>query len=84
MEITLTNLLINQTMKPRIINKKNQIAYSTTPRLSAILKELNKFNKESQVTVIKKVKIFGEWMKIEENEVEYYTSLSFEVKAFTK
>ena len=69
-------------MKPRIINKKNQITYSTTPRLSAILKELNKFNKESQVAVIKKVKIFGEWMKIEENEVEYYTSLSFQVKEF--
>ena len=69
-------------MKPRIFSKKTKITYSTTPRLSVILKELNKFNKESQVAVIKKVKIFGEWVRIEENEVEYYTSLSFQIKEF--
>lgn len=69
-------------MKPRIHNKKAKLVASSNERISKVLHEIYKIDKKTQYAVIHKVRIFNKWMKIEENEVEYYLSLSFVVKKF--
>ena len=69
-------------MKPRIHNKKVKLVASSNERISKVLHEIYKIDKKTQYVVIHKVRIFNKWMKIEENEVEYYLSLSFTVKKF--
>lgn len=69
-------------MKPRIHNKKVKLVASSNERISKVLHEIYKIDKKTQYAVIHKVRIFNKWMKIEENEVEYYLSLSFTVKKF--